>query len=110
MAKLKHLGALPINLVICSGENCTQIRQGEVIPLGYTSVADPDLSFQFLLDADPDPTFHCDADLYPEKMHLQPSVYRPSSPPFVRVYGSPWLHFEPTQLLNFDFDAGPDHF
>jgi hypothetical protein len=24
------------------------------------------------------------------------------------IYGPPWLYFEPPQLLNFDFDAGPD--
>jgi hypothetical protein len=35
MAKLKHLGALPINLF---GENCTLISyEGEVIPQGYPS-------------------------------------------------------------------------
>jgi hypothetical protein len=65
MAKLKHLGALPINLVFCSGENCTLISNEEaVIPLGYTgtSVADPDPIFN--CDADPDPPFHCDADPY----------------------------------------------
>jgi hypothetical protein len=26
----------------------------------------------------------------------------------VSVFGPSWLHFEPPQLLNFDFDADPD--
>ncbi len=26
----------------------------------------------------------------------------------VRVHGSPWAHFEPLKLLNFDFTADPD--
>jgi hypothetical protein len=26
----------------------------------------------------------------------------------VIVHGPPWFHFEPPQLLDFDFDAGPD--
>jgi hypothetical protein len=40
--------------------------------------------------------------------------YGPSKAPFlhsmpyiVSIYGSPWLHFEPPQLLSFDFDAYP---
>ncbi len=35
---------------------------------------------------------------YQSDANLRPLVY----------YGPPWLHFEPQQLLNFDFDADPD--
>ncbi len=46
---------------------------------------------------------------------LRPLVYRSSAVPFepphlrcVCVHGPPRLHFEPPQLLNFDFDADPE--
>jgi hypothetical protein len=63
-----------------------------------------DASFQ-----DPDPTFHCDADPYPEKMHLQLSVYRPSTPPLWESTALLGLILSlHSYLLNFDFDAYPD--
>ncbi len=70
---------------------------------------------------DPDPTFHFDTDLDPilTVMRIDPApyqsdanmrllVYKPSPAPCVaRVRASPWLRFEPPQLLNFDFDEDP---
>ncbi len=59
-------------------------------------------------DPDPNPApslHHCDANLRP--LVLQ-SIYvsiLSLHASILRVHGHPWLHFDPTQLLNFDFDA-----
>jgi hypothetical protein len=72
---------------------------------------------------DPDP-IHCnaypepDADPAPHQSEANSAttkVYRPSRAPWmslyapiVSVHGPPRLHFEPQQLLNFDFNAESD--
>jgi hypothetical protein len=44
---------------------------------------------------DPHPTFLADADPNPHQSHASS----------VSVHDPPWLHFDPPQLLSFDFDA-----
>ncbi len=59
-------------------------------------------------DADPNRVSHQSDE------NLRPWVYRPSTAPFepsrlhFELHGPPWLHFEPSQLLNFNLDADPD--
>ncbi len=67
----------------------------------------PDLTFHF--DAGPDSIFQ----LAPHQndANLRPWVIRPSTASCASiesVQGPLELHFEPPQLLNFDFDANPD--
>ncbi len=67
------------------------------------------------IGADPDPTFffNADPDLDPALLQsdaiLRLLVYRPLSlyAAIVSVYGPPWLHCEPLQLLHIDLDADP---
>jgi hypothetical protein len=69
------------------------------------------------INADPDPAFHFDADLdldpdpdpapHQINAHLQPLQISILSlqTSIESVHGSPLLHFEPLNLLNFDFNA-----
>jgi hypothetical protein len=73
---------------------------------------DPDPSFHF--DVDMDQTNYFDADPDPV-LHQSDANLRPTDPSILsihtsieRIYGSLWLHFEPSQITNFDFDFDPD--
>jgi hypothetical protein len=77
----------------------------------------PDPSFHFTANPDPTFQFNADPDLAPHQSddNLRPLVHRPTMgsilslyASFVSVSNSPWLHFEPLKLLNFDFYADPN--
>ncbi len=78
---------------------------------------DPDPSFHFDVDLDQTYYFDADPDLDPV-LHQSDAKLRPTDPPrgsilrlyasIESVYGPLWLHFEPPQLTNFDFDSESD--
>ncbi len=74
-----------------------------------------DSTFQF--DSDSDPTYNFDADLNRapyQSVHatidlqtVHGSILSLNAS-IVSFHGPPWLHCEPSQLLNFNLDADPD--
>jgi hypothetical protein len=73
--------------------------------IGGSSVAYP--TFQF--DADPDPTFHSDAELYPDLTFQFDAD--PDPVPTTHLFPDldpPMLQNGPLRLLPFHFDADPD--
>jgi hypothetical protein len=70
----------------------------------HHSNADPDPSFH--LNAEPDGTFHYNADPDPDLQTLDGSILVLHAS-ILSAQTPPWFHFEPLNLLNFDFFADP---
>jgi hypothetical protein len=78
--------------------------------LSFHVNAVPDMDTSFHINVNPDPAPH------QSDANLRPLIYRASTAPFraappastVSGHAPPKLHFEPLQLLNFDFNADLD--